>query len=270
MIAAHPFPMPSIVWERGFFHVRSSSADQVALRCICRGFHAARETDGIILVIAHTTKDGLNYRGASSQGGAVDGLIESQSDLKSKEIKLFCRGFKDADQFEPFAVRCEPELIETEDGQQEVLAVKERIQGTSADEILNERPTETEAHGRALVRVMLEHFFEKGAPRVDLEEHCKTALKMSPSTFERGRKYATQNKDWLNGGGGRNLRYRLNPSGSRRAAVLAGGNVPNTSSLSLPSLPPLRGVEVSESDSSLSVEASWKRVGSDSDQDATT
>jgi hypothetical protein len=83
--------MPSIVWERGFFHVRSSSADQVALRCICRGCHAARETDGIILVIAHTTKDGLSYRGASSQGGAVDGLIESQSDLKSKEFKLFLK-----------------------------------------------------------------------------------------------------------------------------------------------------------------------------------
>ena len=97
-------------------------------------------------------RDALPICGGARHGGAVDGLIESQYDLKSKEIKLFCRGFKDADQFEPFAVRCEPELIETEDGQQEVLAVKERIQGTSGDEILNERPTETEAHGRTFLK----------------------------------------------------------------------------------------------------------------------
>ena len=78
-----------------------------------------------ILLIHHTTKDGFNYRGSSVQGGAVDGLIESKSE--GLVITLTSHGFKDAEPFETFQVRCESTPVETEDGYQDILVVKDRV-----------------------------------------------------------------------------------------------------------------------------------------------
>jgi RecA-family ATPase len=47
-----------------------------------------------ILIIHHTRKDGLNYRGSSVISGAADGLIQAVS--KDLMITISCHGFKDA------------------------------------------------------------------------------------------------------------------------------------------------------------------------------
>ena len=47
-----------------------------------------------ILIIHHTTKDGLNYRGSSVISGSADGLIQAVS--KDLTITLSCHGYKDA------------------------------------------------------------------------------------------------------------------------------------------------------------------------------
>jgi hypothetical protein len=85
--------------------------------------------DASILVIHHTTKDGLNYRGSSVIPAAVDGLIESKAN--GLNITMTSAGFKDVAEFDPFDVRCEPVSVETEDGWQSVLAVKEQAADTS-------------------------------------------------------------------------------------------------------------------------------------------
>ena len=56
-----------------------------------------------ILIIHHTTKDGLNYRGSSVISGSADGLIQAVS--KDLMITLSCHGFKDAAPFDTFTVR---------------------------------------------------------------------------------------------------------------------------------------------------------------------
>ena len=140
--------------------------------------------DASILLVHHTTKDGLNYRGSSVIPAAVDGLIESKAN--GLNITLISAGFKDVAEFDPFDVRCEPVLVETEDGWQNVLAVKER-----------EQPAEIEDHdktainARSLVNLVARHF-PNGTVRADLERQSG----MTASTFYRAHSYAVENK-WL-------------------------------------------------------------------------
>jgi hypothetical protein len=67
-----------------------------------------------ILIIHHTTKDGLNYRGSSVISGSADGLIQAVS--KDLMITLSCHGFKDAAPFEEFSVRLELAVTELTTG----------------------------------------------------------------------------------------------------------------------------------------------------------
>jgi hypothetical protein len=80
-----------------------------------------------MLIIHHTGKDGLAYRGSSVIKGAVDALIMVRAD--GLEITLTSKGYKDVADFDAFKVRCETVEVETEDGAIQVLAVKERVGG---------------------------------------------------------------------------------------------------------------------------------------------
>lgn len=154
--------------------------------------------DASILAIHHTTKDGLNYRGSSVIPAAVDGLIESKVKNKGLEITLASIGFKDAPDFEPFDVRCEPVLVETEDGWQQVLAVKERITVTLADSL----NTPAVSNGATQLLPVLAKFLSgatfaewrkaSGLPNATFKRYRKelqTAELVVVSGLERGAKY---------------------------------------------------------------------------------
>jgi hypothetical protein len=99
-------------------------------------FRAELGEEVSVLVIHHTNRGGT-YRGSSVSYGAVDGMIESKAnDLL---ITLTSKGFKDAAEFPTFTVRCVSVAIETEEGSQSVLAVKERT-GVATTEAASAEP----------------------------------------------------------------------------------------------------------------------------------
>ena len=85
-----------------------------------------------------------------------------------------------------------------------------------------------EIHARKLVEVMLAQFPE-GATQTELE----TASGLTEGTFNRGFRWA-RDAEWLIGGGGRNLKWRLNPNGSWKAATSVSGE----GATSVPTVPP--------------------------------
>lgn len=142
-------------------------------------------SDASILVIHHTTKDGLNYRGSSVIPAAVDGLIESKAN--GLDITLTSAGFKDVAELDAVTVRCVPVSVETEDGWQTVLAVKDRV----ADAPQIEDQDKAAIHAKSLLNLVAQHF-PNGAIRADLERQSG----MTASTFYRAHSYAVD-KGWL-------------------------------------------------------------------------
>jgi hypothetical protein len=99
-------------------------------------------------IIHHTGKDGLEYRGSSVIKGAVDALIVAKAE--DLEITVTSKGYKDAADFETFTVRCESVEVETEDGPEQVLAVKERV-----DFQASAKPTKEEEDLATMSRVLI-------------------------------------------------------------------------------------------------------------------
>jgi hypothetical protein len=79
----------------------------------------------------HSTKDEKNYRGSVAIYGLADGLIECTSERRPEgpRITLTSKGFKDANDFEPVTVECETRAVDTEEGLQEIPAVKKAVVG---------------------------------------------------------------------------------------------------------------------------------------------
>jgi hypothetical protein len=170
-------------------------------------------SDAGILVIHHTTKEGLVYRGSSVIPAAVDALTMSHSN--DLEITLTSKGFKDAAEFETFAVRCESVDVETEDGVETVLAVKHRV--GSFEDIMTRPLNEAENHARQLVKVMAQHSPD-GATATKLRKQCEADLGFKKTTFYEALDCAKA-KGWIVGGGQRGARYNLHPNGSWREAA---------------------------------------------------
>jgi hypothetical protein len=82
-------------------------------------------SDAGMIIIHHADKKGLDYRGSSIIKGFVDAMIMVTTD--GLEITLSSKGYKDAADFETFTVRCESISVDTEEGPEGVLAVKERV-----------------------------------------------------------------------------------------------------------------------------------------------
>jgi hypothetical protein len=112
--------------------------------------------------------------------------------------------------FEPFSIALVPVDVVSPGGTFKCLAVGHPIT------VLDEVPSETENHGRTLVRVLSEHF-PVGATYTQLKD--KSGLQKT--TFISGLNCATNEKKWIVGGRGQRCRYLLNPDGSWKAAVMA-------------------------------------------------
>jgi hypothetical protein len=161
-------------------------------------------TAGVGLV-HHTGKEGIDNRGSSVIKGAVDAMIKIESGLGSLEITLTSDGYKDAADFDTFAVKCETVTVQTEEGPQEVLAVKERVgQGQSIEEIWNESLSQAEHNAAPLIKVMAQHF-PYGATTSQLKRQCETDLKFKKTVFYEAFDCAKE-KRWIVGGGKRAAR----------------------------------------------------------------
>jgi hypothetical protein len=170
------------------------------------------ELGATILIIHHTTKTGLNYRGSSVISGSADGLMQAVS--KDLMITLICHGYKDAPPFEEFAVCLESTAVETEDGWENHIAVTKRLDDSlkSGLDKKAKEPTTDEKNARMLVAIMVKDFPD-GATFTKL----KRASALPKTTFERARDYAKEH-GWITGGGGRGQRYNLGenkPDGDR-------------------------------------------------------
>jgi hypothetical protein len=183
--------------------------------------------DASILVVHHTTKDGLNYRGSSVIPAAVDGLIESKAKAKTLEITLTSAGFKDAPEFDSFDVRCESVAVETEDGWQEVLAVKERVTATFAD--IMDSPLALVSNGATQLLSVLAKL--PGATFAEWEK----ASGLPTTTFKRYRKELVDGGYTVVGGKGRGAKYYVAPQPKSASDQ-------NKDQLG-PKGPPLRGVD---------------------------
>ena len=106
-------------------------------------------SDAGMAIIHHTGKDGLEYRGSSVIKGAVDAMIMTKAD--NLEITLTSKGYKDVADFETFTVRCESVEVETEDGPEQVLAVKECVAGSQA----GAKPTKEEEDLNKMTTVLI-------------------------------------------------------------------------------------------------------------------
>jgi hypothetical protein len=155
-------------------------------------------SEASILLIHHTNREG-EYRGSSVSPGAVDGIIESKSNFDDPVIKLTCKGFKDAAEFPTLAVRCESVVVNTEEGPQTVLAVKDRAE---IDDLM-ESPTANETNARKLVLLLLQH--PEGMIHADLRE----ASGLKGGTWQRTFNWAWD-AQWIVEDG---KRYILNPRG---------------------------------------------------------
>jgi hypothetical protein len=106
-------------------------------------------SDTGVEIIHHTGKEGIDYRGSSVIKGAVDAMIMAKAN--DLEITLTSKGYKDAADFEAFTVRCESVSVETEEGPEDVLAVKERTDSPLAAK----PPTKAQEDLRKMERVLI-------------------------------------------------------------------------------------------------------------------
>jgi hypothetical protein len=116
---------------------------------------------------------------------------------------------------------------------------------TEFNKVLNESMEMDEQHARTLVEVMVQHFPE-GATNTQL--HKQSGMK--DSTFKRGLNTA-KNKEWFVGGGGRNMRYNLNPNGCWKSSGSTSG----------PGQPPYRGLDPLDPKEVGSMDPNWTQVG---------
>jgi hypothetical protein len=138
--------------------------------------------DAGILIIHHTDKRGLEYRGSSVIKGTVDALIQAKAD--GPEITLISKGYKDAADFKTFTVGCESVTVETEDGPEGVLAVKGLIGVAPASAAAEKAAKKEEEDARKaeqnliLMVTVLREFLGNKATNADwlnaMQTHSKT------------------------------------------------------------------------------------------------
>jgi RecA-family ATPase len=148
-------------------------------------------SDAGILIIHHTDKRGLEYRGSSVIKGSVDALIQAKAD--GLEITLISKGYKDAADFKTFTVECEGVTVQTEEGPQEVLAVK-GLSGVAPAAAAAEKAAKKEEEDATraeqnyvLMIKKLREFFSNQATRGDWQKHLQQfdGVGWSKSSFER-------------------------------------------------------------------------------------
>jgi hypothetical protein len=160
-------------------------------------------SDTGVEIIHHTGKEWIDYRGSSVIKGAVDGMIMAKAN--DLQITLTSKGYKDAADFEAFTVRCESVSVETEEGPEQVLAVKECIGSPSAAK----QPTKAEEDLRKMEMILICMGSKKTYTEWFEEVHQQTATKgkdgkpkegWSQKTFDRKLKKLKEQGRVIGGG----------------------------------------------------------------------
>jgi hypothetical protein len=173
----------------------------------------ARKNKGVVLVLHHTGWVNDRERGAKAIRDNSDIVVQiTKFDPGAGVVVLKHNKRRGGAMLKEFIFGVE--LVEVE-GCKEAVPVVTGPKGGDGQSVAP--PASNEVHARKLVEVMLKQF-----PEVATQTELETASGMKEGTFNRGFKWARE-AEWLVGGGGRNLRYQLNPNGSWKAATSVSG-----------------------------------------------
>jgi hypothetical protein len=172
----------------------------------------ARKNKGVVLVLHHTGWENERERGAKAIRDNSDIVVQiTKFDPRAGAVVLKHNKRRGGAMLEKFTLGVELVAIE---GCREAVPVVTGPKGSEGSQpVVTPLVTGNEIHARKLVEVMLAQFPE-GATQTELE----TASGMTEGTFNRGFKWARET-EWLIGGGGRNLKWRLNDNGSWKGAT---------------------------------------------------
>jgi KaiC/GvpD/RAD55 family RecA-like ATPase len=143
---------------------------------VVEGFeHIRRETGATVLVIHHTTKDGLSERGSSALRGAADVMIScksAQGDGGKLGAELKCEKMKDDEPFKSFTVALEK--VELPSGKASLVVTGTLdVVGSLFD------------HGTSIVELLETRFAADGASNTELLKAFQEITNVSKSTFDR-------------------------------------------------------------------------------------
>lgn len=120
-----------------------------------------------VLLVHHSTKDGVSLRGSSALLGAADTVIEVKAD--DEIVTVECRKQKDAEQFD--RIRLQRQVVQLDPGSSCVLRALRPLQQSSA----------FERHQDRILQEVAATYSELGASAKELRE----ALDMQPWTFSK-------------------------------------------------------------------------------------
>jgi len=150
-----------------------------------------RACDGTVLLVHHSTKDGVSLRGSSALLGAADTVLEVRS--TDDIVTLTCRKQKDAEQFDE--LKLQRVVVELDPGTSCILRALAPLQDQGA----NRR------HQDAVLQELSATFPVTGASGKEL----RLALDMHPSMFSRAVNALLRDKKIVNVGGKQRPFYML-------------------------------------------------------------
>jgi hypothetical protein len=188
----------------------------------------ARKNKGVVLVLHHTGWINDRERGAKAIRDNSDIVVQiTKFDPVAGTVVLQHNKRRGGAMLKGFTFGVE--LVDVEGCLEAVPVVTGPKSGAKGSQPVAPSAVKSdEIHARKLVEVMLAQFPD-GATQTELE----TASGMTEGTFNRGFRWARE-AEWLIGGGGRNLKWRLNPNGSWKAATSVSGE----GATSVPTVPP--------------------------------
>lgn len=151
-----------------------------------------------VLLVHHSTKDGVSLRGSSALLGAADTVIEVKAD--DEIVTVECRKQKDAEQFE--RIRLQRVVVELDPGSSCVLRALRPLQ----------QQTAAERHQEAIVAEVTATYSELGASPKELRE----ALDMQAWTFSKAVNPLLKAGKLINTGTKKRPHYQLPGSMLRR------------------------------------------------------
>jgi hypothetical protein len=179
-----------------------------------------------VVIIAHTTKKGVDLFGSITQLANCDVLYMLNRDPGATEVTLSCTDTRDIEEPPDLVIGLDKVAIQTKRGKEQNLAVTRIVRSEELKKAVDEPVDKGEEHGRQLVDLVLTEFQPKGATWTQLKKKWQEKNKeagdaASRSTFKRGFAWCKL-KDWLKGdangkkdadGKTRGQRYNLNPNG---------------------------------------------------------
>lgn len=208
-----------------------------------------------ILIVHHTTKDGLTMRGSSVIPGHVDGMIKTAA-FDNGKLKITSEGYRDAADFDPIVLAFKQVLIETEKGFEYNLAASERVAATITDLMDGEAKAASSTLNQQVGwAIMVLYGLPPGGrtsnkwkrATIDFTEAFQHPI--TDPIFRASVRPECAKRGLVQGGGGQGMDYELTDKGMALYATLTGtgttGDTRNTGT-GLVSVPPLRGAETGD------------------------